>query len=305
MNIRGIDLNLLTVLHALLEEEHVSRAARQLALSQPATSSALERCRRLFDDPLLERVGSTMRLTAKAEALRQPLAEIMADIGGLVAIDAPLMKDVRQTVHIVMADALATTLAPALHAEVSGQAPGIELVLHPWGGGEQAVQQLARGTVDLAVSVLPETIGPEFHTEVVDKASYRVVMRRDHPAAPCFDLDRWLSWPHIIVSSRGGTRTSVDDALAALGHQRRIGMVVPSFLLVPAIIRRSDMVALLPTVAFGNPTELGLVAFDPPLPLDSFTLRLAWHRRRSQDRAVQFVVSSVRTLIRTPADGAR
>jgi DNA-binding transcriptional LysR family regulator len=266
-------------------------------MSQPATSSALERCRRLLDDPLLERVGSTMRLTAKAEALRQPLAKIMADIGKLVAIDAPLLKDVRQTVHIVMADALATLLAPTLYAGVSGQAPGIELVLHPWGGGEQAIQQLARGTVDLAVSVLPETVGPEFHTEVVDTEGYKVVMRRDHPAALCFDLDRWLSWPHIIVSSGGSTRTPVDDALAALGHKRRIGMVVPSFLLVPAMIQRSDMIALLPTVALDDPAELGLVTFTPPLPLDGFTLSLAWHRRRSQDLAVQFVASSVRTLI--------
>ena len=73
MNLRSIDLNLLVILDALLDEAHVSRAAAKLNLSQPATSSALDRCRHLFADPLLERGKGGMRLTPKAEALRDPL----------------------------------------------------------------------------------------------------------------------------------------------------------------------------------------------------------------------------------------
>ena len=72
MNLRAADLNLLVVLDALLDEAHVSRAAERVGLSQPAASSALERCRHLFGDPLLLRGRGRMRLTAKAQALRQP-----------------------------------------------------------------------------------------------------------------------------------------------------------------------------------------------------------------------------------------
>lgn len=43
MNLRGLDLNLLVVLDALLDEAHVSRAADRLNLSQPAASAALQR----------------------------------------------------------------------------------------------------------------------------------------------------------------------------------------------------------------------------------------------------------------------
>lgn len=55
MNLRSLDLNLLVVLDALLGEAHVSRAADRLGLSQPAASAALQRCRHLFRDELLER----------------------------------------------------------------------------------------------------------------------------------------------------------------------------------------------------------------------------------------------------------
>ncbi|MDQ4678684.1 LysR family transcriptional regulator, partial [Stenotrophomonas maltophilia group sp. RNC7] len=50
-NLRGVDLNLLVVLDALLSERHVSRAALRLNMSQPAVSHALARLRILLDDP--------------------------------------------------------------------------------------------------------------------------------------------------------------------------------------------------------------------------------------------------------------
>jgi class 3 adenylate cyclase len=56
-HISRADLNLLHTLFALLEEKHVTRAARRCFLSQPAMSRALERLREMFGDELLIRVG--------------------------------------------------------------------------------------------------------------------------------------------------------------------------------------------------------------------------------------------------------
>jgi DNA-binding transcriptional LysR family regulator len=103
---------------------------------------------------------------------------------------------------------------------------------------------------------------------------------------------------HLIVSAEGAMRTPVDDALDILGRERTVGMVVPSFLLVPQILRRSNMIALLPSIIVDDDGEPGLVAFDPPLTLAGFTLSLAWHHRRDQDRAVRFVADQVRQLLK-------
>ena len=59
-NLRSVDLNLLVILDALLDEAHVSRAAERIGLSQSAASNALERCRHLFQDVLLERQAGGM-----------------------------------------------------------------------------------------------------------------------------------------------------------------------------------------------------------------------------------------------------
>ena len=66
VNLRMVDLNLLTSLDALLEHRSVTRAGEQLGLSQPAMSRALQRLRALFDDPLLVKTGRVMTPTRLA-----------------------------------------------------------------------------------------------------------------------------------------------------------------------------------------------------------------------------------------------
>src|SRR4051794_36047111 len=75
-----VDLNLLVALDALLEESHVTRAAKRSGITQPAMSNALMRLRRLFDDPLLVRAEGGMQLTPRAERLRAPLRLVLRQI---------------------------------------------------------------------------------------------------------------------------------------------------------------------------------------------------------------------------------
>lgn len=50
-HLRNLDLNLIYPLHGLLEEGHVTRAAKRSFLSQPAMTRALERLGDMFGDP--------------------------------------------------------------------------------------------------------------------------------------------------------------------------------------------------------------------------------------------------------------
>src|SRR5579859_2613039 len=62
-SIDHIDLNLLRVFQAIVEERSLTRAGERLALSQPAVSYSLGRLRTLFDDPLFVRTRSGMQPT--------------------------------------------------------------------------------------------------------------------------------------------------------------------------------------------------------------------------------------------------
>lgn len=297
MNLRSIDLNLLVILDALLDEAHVSRAAAKLNLSQPATSSALDRCRHLFGDPLLERGKGGMRLTPKAESLRDPLKALLVGIAAVVDAPEEPLSEIRQTVRILTADFPGILIAGALHRALAQSAPGIDLVIQPWHGAPEALESLARGASDIALSVFPTMDETAFHRETLVAEHYVVAMRKDHPAAQNFTLDSWLAFPHILVSGRGDTRTPFDDQLATLGKTRRVGIVVPSFLMVPALLEDSDLIAMMPSHCLPPEASTRFHVALPPIPVTGFPLHLAWHRRRDKDRAVQHVADEVRTLV--------
>lgn len=295
MNLRSLDLNLLVVLDALLDEAHVSRAADRVGLSQPATSAALQRCRHLFRDELLERGRGTMRMTAKAEALRAPLKSLLAGVVDLVdPPDVPL-SEIRRTLRITMADYPALLVIALLQQKLQQSAPFIDIVIQPWYGADAARLQLVEGTADLAISVFPPA-QDELHREELLVEHYVVAMREGHPAADQFDIENWLHYPHILVSGRGDTRTPLDADLAGLQLSRRVGLVVPNFQIVPSLLRGSDMIAMLPSRVVA--AEDKLVTFPPPIPVTGFSLHLAWHRRQATDKGLRHVAEIVASLLR-------
>jgi molybdenum-dependent DNA-binding transcriptional regulator ModE len=66
-HLRGVDLNLLRTIQPLLEERHISRAAKRAFLSQPAMSRALNQLRDTFGDPLLVRSNGADERTPRGE----------------------------------------------------------------------------------------------------------------------------------------------------------------------------------------------------------------------------------------------
>src|SRR5437660_5436939 len=84
VHLRNVDLNLLLALHALLEERHVTRAAKRCFLSQPAMSRALDRLRETFGDPLLVRTGRVYERTVRGERVLRELESIIRRLETMV-----------------------------------------------------------------------------------------------------------------------------------------------------------------------------------------------------------------------------
>jgi DNA-binding transcriptional LysR family regulator len=89
MRFKKLDLNLLVVLDALLQEHSVSKAAARLNLSQPAVSSALRRLREYFGDEILVTQGKRMVPTPLAQSIAPQVVQILADIEALIALGQP------------------------------------------------------------------------------------------------------------------------------------------------------------------------------------------------------------------------
>jgi molybdenum-dependent DNA-binding transcriptional regulator ModE len=63
--LRGVDLNLLTVFDAVMQEQNITRAAHNLGMSQPAVSNAVARLKVMFNDELFMRQGRGIQPTQR------------------------------------------------------------------------------------------------------------------------------------------------------------------------------------------------------------------------------------------------
>lgn len=288
-DIRNLDLNLLKAFDALMDERSVTRAAQRLILTQPAVSAMLARLRDYFDDPLFVRSQRGMVPTERALTLAGPIKQVLADINRLLQPVHFEPQTAQMTYTIAATDYALKAVVVPLMAELKKQAPSIRVAVISV-NNESLSRQMEQGTVDLAL-VTPESTPEELHSRALYEEQYVCMMRADHPAAVsgCITLEQFCSLDHILVSNKGGFWGPTDDALAAINLNRHIGLSVNSFLVLPEILRITDMIAVVPRRLAGRHDNL--VILDAPLEIQGFTKSMAWHERAHRDPAHRWIRS--------------
>jgi DNA-binding transcriptional LysR family regulator len=176
VHLRSVDLNLLTVLQALLEERHITRAAQRLNMSQPAVSRALSRLRHLFNDPLLVRTGHKMVPTSRAKSLEAQVARILSDVSGMLAPANFDPKLSSSRFRIVATEgAIIAVLAEGL-SELVVQAPAMEFQISD--DMTDVYSRLELGEAELAIDVFPDLPSRAFHQQALFSNRLVCVTRR-------------------------------------------------------------------------------------------------------------------------------
>ena len=280
-DIRTLDLNLLRVLDALLDERNVTRAAERLGFTQPAVSGMLTRLRESFDDPMFVRTQRGIVPTLRATELAGPVKQVLSDIESLLQPSDFDPARAAFTVTIAATDyALQAVIVPFL-AKLRRRAPGIRVAIRPV-EDDRVQMQFERGDLDLAL-MTPETALPDLHARRLFNETYVCALREDHPdAGGAVTLDRFCALDHALVSYSGERfRGVTDDVLAKLGHERRVVLTVTSFLVLAEVLRTTDLIAVAPRRLFG--TAEGLTVREPPIDIPGFTKIAAWHERTHRD----------------------
>ena len=304
MNLRTVDLNLLVIFDALMRERHVSRAAERVGLSQPAASSALTRLRHLFDDELLVRSGNVMEPTARALDLAERITPILREVGRLMEDEAEFDPAVSSAhFRLRMSDLLLLLLMPQLARRLERDAPNVTVDVQHLSPTE-TVDALVADALDIAIStqlVIPAAIKDQrlFDGRMV------CVHRRGHPAiTDHISLETFAAQKHIRVAQNILDDRFVDKQLAALGIGREIGLTVPHWLPVPAILGKTDMIAVMTERHAGHFKEShGLEYVPAPFDGADFHWSLYWHKRHSSHPAhrwLRHVIGEVAASVDTP-----
>jgi DNA-binding transcriptional LysR family regulator len=296
MNMSTIDLNLLHVLHAVLQERSATRAAKRLRVTQSAVSNALGRLRQLFGDPLVVRTARGLAPTPRALALQPELVAVMAALSGLVSGDAGF--DAATTTReftLACADYCGVMLAPALAALLRDRAPGATLRL-------VTLEQLI-GTEGLASNIdvhvgMPPRLpsGCKWTPLFADRFVCLVRAGRGTPGTR-MPLKEYTRAMHVRVSVLGSTVDPIDIALREKRSSRRIALTVPQFSIVPGIIERTGYIATLSRrLAEFQAENFDVALREPPVSLGEKVTRMVWHERTDIDEGARFFRALVREV---------
>ena len=294
VNFRTLDLNLLRVFDAVMAEGSLTRAAERLAMTQPAASHALKRLHAAVGEDLLLRTAFGMRPTARAEALWPQVRAALAQLQG--ALSPPSFDPATDAASfsIAMADATAAMLLPQMVAAIETQRALANLRILPLTTRDPR-RLVEDGDADLAVGYFPNAVAAivaqgqdaTLRQHPLYATKYVCVMRREHPLAEReLTLDAFVEAHHLLVSFSGRPHGFVDQALAALGRQRRIVLTVNQFATAGSVVAKSDLLTVLPREFLpATGAEHRLVQRPLPLALAPITVVMMWHLRKDDDPA--------------------
>ncbi|MET0381844.1 MAG: LysR family transcriptional regulator [Burkholderiaceae bacterium] len=300
MNFRTLDLNLLRVFDAVMSEGSLTRAAERLSMTQPAASHALKRLHTAVGEDLLLRTAFGMRPTARAEALWPQVRAALTQLQGALSPRSFDPKQDAVNFNIAMADATAAMLLPQIVTDIENERALANIRVLPLTTRDPR-RLVEDGDADLAVGYFPTAISAiiaqgadaALHHHQLYASEYVCVMRRDHPlAGRPLTLDAFVDAHHLLVSFSGRPHGFVDEALAALGRQRRIVLTVNQFATAGSVVARSDLLTVLPVQflpATGAEHRLAQKAL--PMPVASINVEMMWHLRKDDDPAHRWLRS--------------
>ncbi len=287
MNFRGLDLNLLVAMDALLTERSTTRAGERIHLSQSAMSGSLARLRQFFDDDLLIQVGNRMVLTPLAEDLATPVREALLAIEAIVHKDQafdPSTSDRR--FRIMLSDyAAIVLLSPALSA-IQQAAPNITIELVS--NSESPSQAIERGDVDLLL--IARQFSSKVHpAEELFRDDYTCVAWSGNQAiGEALSLDEYLLAGHVVARfGREQMRSAEEQFVIDAGFERRVDVVVMGFSMLPQFVVGTSRIATLHSrLARHYAQFLPLRLFPPPIDIPPIVEVMQWHNVRHEDRAL-------------------
>jgi DNA-binding transcriptional LysR family regulator len=297
----NLDLRLLVVFDEISKLHSLTLAANSLGITQSAISKSLQRLRHELGDTLFVRTQKGMEATPRAVALKVPIGEILDTyyerISAAPHFD-PATSDRIFTIHA--SDLGLSALVPVLAHELKTKAP--QSRLHAISGSKkEVVEGLGNGEIDLSVGAFSSLHESGIYQQRLYAEKYICLVRSGHPLCEVevFDAELFQQQTHIVISAgksghvHGRAETTLLDEIPPLN----VKMKVPSFVLAAMLLRDTDHVLTIPSVAARTlATEFGLVCLPCAINLPGFTVAQYWHERFLHDPACAWLRTQVHRL---------
>jgi DNA-binding transcriptional LysR family regulator len=285
INLRSVDLNLLTIFEAVYEEQSQVRASERLCMTQPAVSNALARLRYLVNDRLFEGRTKGLKPTPRADELyiqvHAALTIIRHELSDQSAFD-PLTSF--RTFSLSASFSGGVTFAPRLYACFQSQAPNAQLIFRTIDPAVQIPNLLRTHQLDLAIHP-GHFDDPQLEQVVLIEDSLVIMVRSDHPRIKDEPTQEACLREKYVAAYRQ-LQNAHDVALNTFMTEirERTVMEVANTLVVANTVRQTDLLAITNRqMALVCREGLGIDFYPLPVEQPMFRLYLVWHKSQTDD----------------------
>lgn len=312
MHFKGLDLNLLVILDALLDERNVTKAAERVHVSQPAVSAALAKLRAHLGDELLQKVGRDYRLTPRAEAMARPVKEILLQIEATIYSGPEFDPSATErTFAIAMTSYVGEVLTPILLKELATSFPAISCVVTELEADSLA--KLNRGGLDCCITFQQTNLlNPR---EPTDELSFAHLFSDEWVLIAAAHNDRveanmayedFCAMPYVMAGAGAKLRSLADQLLDHKSNRPHASISVPSFEMAITNVRNSDCVTVVPSLLVDETLRPYLKLSRPPFDMPAIEEFLVWHQRNDIDPGHTWfrqLIMQVAAGLRAPSPG--
>jgi len=301
MNFRQLDLNLLRVLCAVYRNGSVTEAGRQLALSQPATSNALARLRRFFDDALFVRSPSGLHPTRLAQRIAPVVTAHLRALESALA-SGETFDPASGRVHwrLSLSDLGELMFLPPLAQALRTESPYSQ-VSNVSVDATQVSAALEARDIDLAIGILlPE------HSGIASESLFHehfVAITGSHWQPAVGRAGKGLSTQQLsraslaVAAPTATFHGSVELMLARLKLTDRAVVRARHYGALPELVTCTDLMAIVPQMfASSLAPRFAVRVWELPGHGPHYNVRMVWHQSASNDPAHSWLRERVRRL---------
>jgi DNA-binding transcriptional LysR family regulator len=319
-SLNRLDLNLLRVFDAVMDERSVLRASQRVCLSQSAVSHALARLRDMLGDELFIRTTSGMQPTARALTMAPLIREAWQSLEAAIGKPEFDPGTSSRRFTIAVSDFETTVMVPGLLRMLRQEAPLVNLVIRP-DTRLDLIEQIDLGQIDAAIGTFSNVpsrfrASPLFaydevlianssrklgklSPEMLSRLSIAVVsLHGEHDGT----VDGFVSQRGLSRRSEMYDRVALEQALSGLGRVPQIALSLPHFLALPALLEDTDVTAIVPRPLARSLAGIHqITVHELPYKPKTVDVSVLWHERTAKDAPQQWL----RELLRRTTEPLR
>ncbi|QFY41567.1 LysR family transcriptional regulator [Candidatus Methylospira mobilis] len=286
MNLRGTDLNLLTIFEATFEERNQTKTCDRLGMTQSAISNALNRLKQITNDPLFIVRNKGLQPTARAIELYDQVHSALDLVrSGLKDVLDFTPAESTRMFSLAISFGDGTAGLPVLFELIRREAPQVRLNMSAPLSETEATTMLRDHALD-AVVHFERYNNPDLRHEIVSRYPVVVIARKDHPRIGETAGKQEIMQEEFVrvagLHRSPGIVADRDELFQFMA--RKTAIVVPNVMVQMSVVARSDLLAITSLQSI-LPFQRAFALKTLPCPwaIDPVPMYQVWHRSADND----------------------